>query len=92
MAIWNHDNNLIFHNQKCNFVQIIEQARHTYLYTVLYKSTNMNNLDVIAGNKAQDKTRTNNIKQWSPALVNWLNWNIDASRIASKHSSTVRSF
>lgn len=52
----------------------------------------MNNLDVIAGNKAQDKTRTNNIKQWSPALVNWLNWNIDASRIASKHSSTVRSF
>lgn len=44
--------------------QIIEQARNTYHYAVLYsKSTNLNNLNGIAGKKAQDKDKENNIKQ-----------------------------
>lgn len=60
MGIWNHINKIFFHNQKCNFVQIIEQVRNIYHYTVLFgKNANLNNLDGITGNKVQDKNMKN---------------------------------
>lgn len=61
---------------------------NAYYHTVFYnKSSNLNNLDVIAGKKTHKIDKRNNIKHSSDPPVDCLNWNIDASRIESQHSS-----
>lgn len=88
-GLQNHRDKILFRNHTCNPVQIIPQATDTYYHTVFYnKSSNLNNLDLIAGNKAQKIDKRNNMKHSSSLLVDCLKWNTDASRIESEHSST----
>lgn len=68
----------------------VEQAKNTYCYTLLYnKSINLHNLDVSTSNKFKDVQRNSIVKLWSPPPDGWLNWNTDASRNESKHSSAI---
>lgn len=56
MGYLNHISNVIFHYPKCNLVEVIEQARNTYHFTLLYnKCINMVSQDDTAGKIIQEQ-------------------------------------
>lgn len=90
LAVWNHRNVPFFIITNVIPIEIIEQARYTYQYAILdNKSTNLNNLKDIAGEKLRDKYNRKRMQDWTPPPYNWLKWNIDTSRIEAKHSSMI---
>lgn len=81
-------NYVISRNHKCNPIEIIEQA-DTYQRRVLYdKGTNLDNLEDIASNKSMNKYNRNRMQHCGPPPFNWLKWNMNVSRIQSKHLYT----
>lgn len=52
MDIWNHKNNVIFNNHKCNPVDVIKQARNTYRVTLLYdkNTSTVRQMDITSRN------------------------------------------
>lgn len=69
---------MVFHNQKCNPIKVLEQVRNIYYVTILYnKGTNMVNQDNITGKEIQRKNWSKAVKCWNPLQMGWLKWNTD---------------
>lgn len=71
-AICKHRNSIIFNSLKRNPIDIIEQAKHTYYYTILYnKNTDFGILGNIARKNQDFKRKKENVNTWSLPPFNW---------------------
>lgn len=61
-AIWNHRNNIIFRNHKCNPVYVIDIVKKIF-HNILYnKSANLNSLENIIRSKVMNAGKFHKVK------------------------------
>lgn len=88
MVIWNHRNNIIFCNHKCNPVYIIELAKNTFYSRIMYNITiTLNNIEDVASSKVKMEDIHIRLSMGILLQLNGLKWNTDASKIEARHTT-----
>lgn len=61
--MWTHRKNIIFCNQRCNPVNVVDMVKKTFYNTGLQnKSANLNCLDDVAGSKIMNVCKFHKVK------------------------------
>lgn len=89
-AIWTHRNDVIFWNLHPNPTAIVERANNIMSEIFRYnRNTNFSSLVDFAGLTDKIASNSRKSKVWQPPPAELLKWNINASRIEQKQSTTI---